>query len=79
MLASVTVGNGLSALQSMCADLNMPNPMARHTFQEPLASIQSAGEVAAKQSMDTAAMELRNAMDVHGDELTDCRAIFDGT
>ena len=63
----------------MCADLNMPNPMAQHTFQEHLASIKSAAEVAAKQSMDTAAMELRNAMDVHGDELTDCRAMFDGT
>ena len=57
----------------------MPNPMAQHTFQQHLASIKSAAEVAAKQSMDTAAMELRNAMDVHGDELTDCRAMFGGT
>ena len=68
MLASVTVGNGSAASQSMCADLNMPNPMAQHTFQEHLASIKSAGEVPAKQSIDIAAMELRNSMDVHGDE-----------
>ena len=51
----------------MCADLNMPNPMAQHTFQEHLASIKSAAEVAAKQSMDIG-MEQRNAMDVHGDK-----------
>ena len=68
VLASVTVGNGSAASQSMCADLNMPNPMAQHTFQEHLASIKSAGEVAAKQSIVIAAMELRNAMGVHGDE-----------
>ena len=79
VLATVTVGNGLAALQSMSADLNMPNPMAQHTFQEHLASIKSAAVVAAKQSMDIAAIELRNAMDVHGDELADCRAMFDGT
>ena len=57
----------------------MPNPVAQHTFQEHLASIKSAAEVAAKHSMDTAAMELWNAMDVHVDEQSDCRAMFDGT
>ena len=55
----------------MCADLNMPNPMVQHTFQENLASIKSAAKVAAKQNMDIATMELQNAMDVHGDELTE--------
>ena len=79
VLASVTVGNGLSSLRSMCADLNMPNPMAQYTFEDHLSAVKLATEAAAEQTMDLAASELRNALDVQDDDVAECRAMFDGT
>ena len=60
-------------------DLNMPNPIPQHIFEDHLAAIKSATEAAAEQTMNLAASELRIHLNVQGDNVADCRAMFDIT
>ena len=79
VLASVKIGNGLSALQRFCADLNMPIPMSQHTFESHLSAVKLASEETAKQSFSQAAKELHEHQETPLNEVVDCRTMFDGS
>ena len=79
VLASVTIGNGLSALQSFCADLNMPTPMSQHTFEYHLSAVKLAAEETAKQSLSRATKELHEHLKAPLNEVVNCRTMFDGS
>ena len=79
VLASVTIGNVLSALQRFCADLNMQTPMNQHTFESHLSAVKLAAEVTAKQSLSQATKELHEHLESPLNEVVDCRTMFDGS
>ena len=63
VLASVTIGNGLSALQGFCADLNMPTPMSQHTFESNLSAVKFAAKETANKSLSQATKELHEHLE----------------
>ena len=79
VLASVTMGNGLSALQSFCADLNMPTPMSQHTFEYHLSAVKLAADETAEQSLSQATKDLHEHLKAPLNEVVNCRTMFDGS
>ena len=78
VLPSVTIGNGLSALKSFCADLNMPTPMSQNTFESHLSAVKLATEETAKHSLSQTTKELHEHLETPLNEVVDCRTMFDG-
>ena len=75
----MTIGNGLSALQSFCAEINMPTPMSQHTFESHLSAVKLATDETAKQSLSQATKELHEHLETPLNEVVDCRTMFDGS
>ena len=79
VLSSVTIGNGLYALQSLCADLNIPTPMSQHTFDSHLSAAKLTAEETAKQSLSQATKGLHDHLETPLNEVGDSRTMFDSS
>ena len=75
----VILGGGLSDLESLCADMNMPPPMAPTAYSALVEKIKVAAETQATISMKNAAAEVHELQQKSANEIVDCTAMFDGT
>ena len=74
VLAMVEIGGGRTALQTLCACLNMPTPMTDQAYNTTLKSVKNALEEKARDCTRKAASEERE-----GAAIAECKAMFDGT
>ena len=75
----MTIGNELSALQSFCADLNMPTPMSQHTFESHLSAVKLAAEETEQQNLSQSTKALHEHLETPLNEVVDCRTMFYGS
>ena len=75
------LGQGRSALETFCAVLELPSPLAKLSFQSHVSALHVAAMAVAKESMHRAAQEVHTAVDPQADEdtLIDVCVSGDGT
>ena len=79
VIATLTSGKGLESLKQFCADMNMPNPMTKSTFNYHACVVKEAAEKAAVDSMEDASSELHDLLNIPSTETADCKVMMDGT
>ena len=79
VIATLSSGKGLESLKQFCADMNMPNPMTKATFNYHACVIKEAAEKAAVDSMEDASFELHDLLNIPSTETADCKVMIDGT
>lgn len=79
VLAMATLGQGLSSLESFCADMGMPPPMTPEVFRDTQDAIIDATKSVAQESMRHAADLKHERIGADFDTVVDTKCMFDGT